>query len=246
MSFVNECNGDVTKAIKSRDSSQENPPFAIIQCGPQGRHMTKKIAVLLWTALVCSISSQGTAQESSRKVNSHCELTQDDYAVFAALITGLGPPEDPEEAWQGKEILIVGLTAAGADMKSHWGGWGVRSKSKAASSRDTIMDFERKARSSCVLKPQFGDAKSYKIIAREELDEIFKKRNGSWENFYEKYPEAGGVWTFSRPGYNSARNEALLSVSHTCGMLCGTGHLYFLAKQDNQWTVLNRLMLWIS
>jgi hypothetical protein len=205
--------------------------------------VTKKIAVLLLTALVCS---QGTAQDSAQKVKSNCELTQEDDAVFAALITGLGQPKDPEEAWHGKQILIVGLTSAGANTKSHWGGWGFRSNSKAAPSHDTIVDFERKARSSCVLNPQFGDVKSYKIITREELDNIFKKNDGGWEEFYKKYPEAGGVWAFSRPGYNSARNEAVLSVSHACGMLCGTGHLYFLAKQKTQWTVVNRLMLWIS
>lgn len=206
--------------------------------------MTKRVAMLLLTALVCYVSPQSTAQNTPQKVKSHCELTQDDYAVYAALITGLGRPEDPEEAWQGKEILIVGLTAAPRDTKSHWGDWGFRSKSKAAPSHDTIVDFERKARSSCVLKAEFGDAESYKVIAQEELDKIFKE--GGWEDFYKKYPETGGVWTFSRPGYNSAGNEAVLYVGHSCGSLCGTGHLYFLAKQNDQWIVQNRLMLWIS
>jgi hypothetical protein len=93
------------------------------------------------------------------------------------------------------------------------------------------------------LKPQFGDAGYYKLLTQEELDNISK---GGWEDFYKKYPEAGGVWTFSRPGYNPARNEAVLSVSHWCGDLCGTGHLYFLTKQNGEWKVQNRLMLWIS
>jgi hypothetical protein len=206
--------------------------------------MTQRIAMLLLAVCVYYASPQSAVQKTTRKAQSRCELTQDDYAVYAALITGLGRPEDPEEAWQGKEILIVGLTAGPGDTKSHWGGWGFRSNSKAAPSHDTVIDFERKARNSCVLKPQFGDAESYKVITREELERIFKE--GHWEDFYKKYPEAGGVWTFSRPGYNSARNEAVLYVSHACGILCGTGHLYFLAKQNDRWTVKNRLMLWIS
>ena len=205
--------------------------------------MAKSIPVLLLTVLACHVSPQVTARKTPQQVKSHCELTQDDYSVYAALITGLGRPEDPEEAWQRKEILIAGLTAADADTKSHWGTWGFRSKSKSAPSHDTIVDFERKAHSSCVLKPQFGDAGSYKIIAQEELDDIFK---GGWECFYKKYPAAGGVWTFSRPGYNPTRNEAVLDVGHMCGSLCGTGHLYFLTKQNGEWKVQNRLMLWIS
>jgi hypothetical protein len=96
----------------------------------------------------------------------------------------------------------------------------------------------------CELKPQFGDVRTYRIVAQKELDEVF--RGGHWEDFYKKYPQAGGVWTFSRPGYNSARNEAVLYVGHACGSLCGTGHLYFLAKRNDQWIVQNRLMLWIS
>ena len=206
--------------------------------------MTQTIAMLLLAALVCSVGPQSTAQRTTQKGESHCELTQDDYAVYVALITGLGRPEDPEEAWQGKEILIVGLTAAPADTKSHWGGWGFRSNSKAAPSPDTVVDFERKARGLCILKPQFGDPGSYKVVTQEELDRIFK--GGQWGDFYKKYPQAGGVWTFSRPGYNPARNEAVLYVGHSCGSLCGTGHLYFLAKRNDQWTVQNRLMLWIS
>jgi hypothetical protein len=206
--------------------------------------MTPRIAMLLLATLICYPSPQSTAQRTPQKAESHCELTQDDYAVYAALISGLGRPEDPEEAWQGKEILIVGLTAAPGDTKSHWGGWGFRSSSKAAPSQETVVDFERKARSSCALETQFGDVESHKVITQEELDKIFKE--GQWEDFYKKYPKAGGVWAFSRPGYNSARNEAVLYVSHACGSLCGTGHIYFLAKKKDQWTVQNRLLLWIS
>ncbi len=208
--------------------------------------MTNRIAVLLLTALVCYVSPQGTAQKTSLEVKSHCELTQDDYAVYAALITGLGGPEDPEESWKGKQVFVADVTAAPApgDTKSHWGGWGFRSQSKAAPSHETVVDFEKKARNSCPLNSELANAKSYRIITKEELEKAFK--GAGWEQFYKQYPEAGGYWIFSRPGYNSSRTEAVLSVSHWCGELCGTGHLYFLSKQNGQWKVQNRLMLWIS
>lgn len=206
--------------------------------------MAKLIIVLLLTVLFCYASVLGAQKKAPQELKSGCELTGDDYAVYAALIAGLGHPEDPEEAWQGKQILVVDHTAGPGDTKSHWGTWGFRSKSKAAPSHDTLVNFERKGRSSCVLKPEFSDAAPYKLITQQELADAFKE--GGWENFYRRYPEAGGVWTLSRPGYNSARSEAVLSVSHGCGLLCGTGHLYFLAKQNNEWVVVNRLMLWIS
>ena len=206
--------------------------------------MSQKLVMVLLSALVLYGSNPHVPQKNPSRPASRCELSDDDYAVYAALINGLGKPEDPEEAWQGKQLLISDVTSGPRDTHSHFGTWGYRSNSKAAPRHGTVVDFEKKARNSCNLKSQFADGRPYKIIAREELDKIFKE--GSWEDFYKKYPEAGGVWAFSRPGYNSQRNEAVLYVSHACGMLCGTGHLFYLVRQNNQWKVQNRLMLWIS
>lgn len=105
----------------------------------------------------------------------------------------------------------------------------------------------KRAHSACAVKPEFGDPNSYKIIARDEVDNFFKKGVGrGWQEFYKKYPKSAGFWQFSRPGYSSTRDEALLYVGHSCGGLCGTGHLYLLSKQSGKWTVKNRVMLWIS
>jgi hypothetical protein len=207
------------------------------------KNMTARIVVLL-VASLAFLSPRTTSQAHRGQTKAKCQLTLEDYAVYAALVDGLGGPEDPEEAWKEKQVFVQDVTGADRDLRSHWGRWGFRSKSKAAPGHDTVVDFERKARSSCALKPQSGDAMRYKLISKEELDKAFN--GGDRQGFYKKYPDAGGVWTFSRPGYNSARNEAVLSVSHWCGSLCGTGHLYFLARQNGQWKVRNRLMLWIS
>jgi hypothetical protein len=204
--------------------------------------MAVRIVVPL-VVLVAFLSPQSSSQLTPRSPKPQCELMPEDYAVYAALVNGLGGPEDPEESWKGKQVFVADVTAAPGDTKSHWGGWGFRSNSKTAPSHDTVADFERKARSSCALNPESG-ATHYKLISKQELDDVFKE--GSWSNFYMKYPDAGGIWTFSRPGYNSTHNEAVLAVSHACGELCGTGHLYFLTKRDGQWKVQNRLMLWIS
>ena len=156
----------------------------------------------------------------------------------------LGKPEDPEEAWQGKEMVIAETTGAPRDVKSEWGGWGAISK--AVPAKNTLSDFVAKARSVCSVRPQFSVSQSYKIITHEELDKIFKKGPNGWDTFYKRYPNAAGFWSFSQPGYNPAGDEAVLYVQHSCGMLCGTGHLYFLAKENGEWRVRNRMTLWIS
>jgi hypothetical protein len=204
------------------------------------------VALTMLAGLVCPGISGGAAQKPPQKAEPRCELTQNDYSIYAALTKALGAPEDPEEAWQGKKILITTVTATPTLTRSRWGTWGFRSNSKAAPAKDTVADFEEKARSSCTVEPHFGDPQSYEMITAEELDKTFKKDGRGWEEFYKRHPKAAGFWEFSRPGYNATRDEAVLYVGHSCGDLCGTGHLYFLAKQDNQWAVKNRLMLWIS
>ena|SRR5215469_1841779 len=210
--------------------------------------MTKWLSILFLVAVTCPAGSQDKpASATKESTQSSCELTQDDYAVFGALLNVLRGPEDPEEAWERKQMLIANVTTPPfPDQPVEQTRWGFRSNSKAAPSQETLSDYVEKAHSTCAVKPEFGDPHSYEIIAREELDSFFKKGGGWWQGFYQKYPKSAGYWQFSRPGYNSTGDEALLYADHVCGDLCGTGHLYLLSKQSGKWTVKNHVMLWIS
>jgi len=209
--------------------------------------MTKQLSILFLVTVACIASSQDRAQPEAKESKQHCcELSQEDYAVFGALLNGLHGPEDPEEAWEGKEILITNFTAT-PDKPERQANWGFRSNSSTSPSQETLRDYAERAHGACTVKPEFGDPNSYKIIERDEVDGFFKKGVGrGWQEFYSKYPKSAGYWQFSRPGYNSSRDEAMLYVGHSCGGLCGTGHLYLLSKQNGKWTVKNRVMLWIS
>lgn len=217
--------------------------------------MTSKAGcICIALAAVCVFTlttAQGTtmSQTATQKSAAECELSEEDYSVFTAVLEALGNPEDPEEAWQGKEMLVVDLTGASTVEKGQWSGWGLRSKSTAAPSTETRSDYETKSKDACRLKAGWGDARLYKPLASEEMSGYFKihgKHRDGWQEFYKNHPKAGGFWTFSRPGYNAAHDEALLYVTHSCGWLCGTGHLYLLAMEDGHWKVKNRLFLWIS
>lgn len=163
-----------------------------------------------------------------------------------------GPPNSfsrPEESWSGKEFVLVD-TPAGGTEDAQRSGWGFRSKSKEGPHEDTIADFTAKKNDVCAVESGFGDPKSYSIVPSTGIDEYFPKtvnrKKDGWKAFYEKHPHAGGFWQFSRQGYNSGRNEALVYVSHSYGWLCGTGHFYLLFQQSGAWQVRHRLMLWIS
>ena len=110
--------------------------------------------------------------------------------MYAALVEGLGGPEDPEESWKGKQVFVADRTGADRDTNSHWGGWGFRSPSKAAPSPATVLDFQRKARSSCPLNSELANAKSYRIITKKELENAFKAEG--WQQIRRQYPEEAG------------------------------------------------------
>jgi hypothetical protein len=159
------------------------------------------VVILVVVAVSCFAYCQdrngSTIRESTQ---AHCELNQDDYAVFAALLKGLHGPEDPEEAWEGKEMLILDVTATPAEPEKQASGWGFRSKSNASPSQETFQDYAEKAHDVCEVKPEFGDPQSYKIIPKGQTDAFFRKDGDGWKGFYKTHPKSAGYWQLSRPG----------------------------------------------
>jgi len=176
-----------------------------------------------------------------------CVLTNEDYAVYSALLLDRGKPEDPEERWDDKpDLVLLDSTDTGEDGKSLM--WGFRSASKQAPSDATVDNFNARRQSLCQLQPQFEPTVAYHFFTQKERDSLFKKKGiaRGWREFYKKYPHSSGYWSLSPVGYDPERLEALVYVGHHCGGLCGTGHLVLLAKEDGRWNVKNRVMLWIS
>src|ERR1700733_741776 len=88
--------------------------------------MTKWFSLLSLVAVFGLAHSQDKPDSTTSESTRHsCELTQEDYAVFAALLNGLHGPEDPEEAGEGKEILIVDVTATPENPESQRSGLGL-------------------------------------------------------------------------------------------------------------------------
>ena len=58
--------------------------------------------------------------------------------------------------------------------------------------------------------------------------------------------EANGYATFSRVGFDANRTHAFVSMSYSCGGLCGHGFAVSLMKTDGHWKVQKVNQLWIS
>jgi hypothetical protein len=66
------------------------------------------------------------------------------------------------------------------------------------------------------------------------------------KTFRQQFPDASGIISFSSVGFDSALDQAIVSTSDVCGMLCGTGSMYVLRKSRSGWRVINKWVVWVS
>jgi hypothetical protein len=198
-----------------------------------------KAVIPLILAIACTNAQNVTSAQRDR-ATIRCELTDDDYAVYAAILEWF---KDPAKALPTKQLLIVDETVS-MEGRNFEADWGAKSKSPGL---ETIADFTAKKGDVCSMKPELETLHGYAVVSSEEIDGYFKQGivNG-WRAFYAKYPKAAGLWRFSRPGYNALQSEALVFGGDSCGAHCGAGHLYLLVKENGRRKVGNYAMLWIS
>jgi hypothetical protein len=113
---------------------------------------------------------------------------------------------------------------------------------------DTILiqDFVAKSQKQYTLSNTFCRPESVILISDNELTELQGKIRGSTK-FRERYPDASGIFAFSRVGFNAKRTYSLVYFSTNEGTgLRGRGYLVLLIKQNRKWTVKEYQTLWIA
>ena len=86
-----------------------------------------------------------------------------------------------------------------------------------------------------------------RIITDGEMSELFRKRDG-WDRFRQKYPFAGGIKGFSRVGFDPARTQAVVFVSHQAHYRMGVGYWIYLEKSasSGKWIISGSRLAYIS
>ena len=117
----------------------------------------------------------------------------------------------------------------------------------------TLDDFEAKNDGIYQLKNLFKYKGRYAIVNDSELLEIFtinqtKEYWNDWDEYYfEKCPHSPGIRYFSRVGFNSNMDQALVQDGFTLPyILAGTGQLVLLEKINGSWNVTDSMMVWIT
>lgn len=196
----------------------------------------KKILLSILAILICGFNL--FAQSS---------LTKEEYAVYARVLRDIRR-EDLKQS-KAKYSFVVLDTTFKPEYFSEYKNGRFKSLSK---------DFSRKNLIPSKLEKLFPVNYEYEITSQFEIDQLlkigstdferikaeYKLRNigitsGSsivWKPFYAKYPKANGYYRFSRVGFSSNKNFALVSVEGK-GSVWSSNIEYILRKTRGKWTI---------
>jgi hypothetical protein len=208
------------------------------------------IALLIVLCLGCRWKNrEGASQSNSPKVQANSET--ESYAALAALIKDMYIDGETKLLVIESSCPTPSQTPEPPDAKVEE----MRQQMEKYAfekmpelNRETIDDFHARAKECYSLRLQLDIPVKYVIVGGKDLDPLFPKGelDRAWSRFYAKYPGSSGIISFSRPGFNRAFTQALISTGRSCGGLCGAGHFVLLTKDNGGWTVKTKVPTWVS
>jgi hypothetical protein len=83
------------------------------------------------------------------------------------------------------------------------------------------------------------------LITKRDFDRFFSHSvNHGWKSFYRKFPDAAGVFSFSKVEYSVQNNRAVAYRTVHRNGLNGNGSLFVLEKGTGAWQVKYRFSIW--
>jgi len=183
------------------------------------------------------------ATSDAKAANAHAvDSAFVNLSVMQAMFRGRFELHQPMD---GRELLIVDHTNNEyvakllADHPEHvTKGW--------PSLASAVTDFLRSKDDSRLVTTPAAWPPGCRVVAKSEIDEVFKDGPMGWPEFAKRFPRATGYVQFSNVGYTTAGDEAFVYIVHSCGGLCGTGHYVWMKKFASGWQVADQVMAWIS
>jgi hypothetical protein len=191
---------------------------------------------LLLTPIICTLCACNLAPSSPPQPTPLVtEVDPEEYALFSAMIdqnvTGYG---------LGESVVICEQT------KPHIDSLEFALEGPFDLPKELVEAYRLRNDQPYTLGLSFTLKQPYKLMPQSEYDGLLRTGSTSWADFETKYPQARGIFLFSRAGLNAARDEALVSIGYYCGSLCTTGGVFLMVKEDGVWKVKQELVTWES
>ncbi len=159
-------------------------------------------------------------------------MEAEEQAVYAVLLSDYDRPS----------IVLRETTESGFDFT------GQTDKPAGMSdlSQELWEDYLDRNNRSYPLSTEMEIGREYTLLDAKEMSDIFNNFQDGWDEFYRRYPDSPGITTLSRVGFNQDGTEALVYMGSQFHYLAGAGNLVRLEKQDGEWKIVDKMMLWIS
>jgi hypothetical protein len=196
--------------------------------------MFKKLLLLYLT--LCAAAC--TAKPTSTPTPSADQIDLEEQAVYAFLLPKM---------YRNSQYVIMATTATnatGVDNTAQTLDYVLQNMHGVAS--ETVDSFEIRNDAAYPIRPDMNLGGPYTLLSQDRRNQIFGQNQSGWEVFYNRYPQAPGITTLSRVGFNSAFDQALVYIGTQSNWLAGAGYYVLLKKGDGVWNIDQQVMTWIS
>ena len=195
--------------------------------------MFRKILLAFVTLSFVACSSGGTAQPTP----SANDIETEEEAVYAALIHAMYPAE-----------MVVLMDQTQTDITDSALGETLQRvlQEMGTVSAETVDNFRVRNDRAYPLRLDMTLGVPYVLLSEDNMRQIFSENQNGWDVFYGRYPNAPGIITLSRVGFNAALDQALVYIGDQSHWLAGAGYYVLLKKVDGVWTNEQQVMNWIS
>jgi len=196
--------------------------------------MKKAILFLLAFLLAaCSAATPTPLPTPSAK-----SIEAGELAVYAALLQAMYPDHN---------IVLMDQTATGpggaGDTASTLEYALAQMKGVAP---ETAANFQARNEAAFPLKPDMDIGLHFTLLSEADMRQIFNVNQDGWGMFYSRYPDAPGITSVSRVGFNDALDQALVYIGTQSHWLAGAGYFVLMKKVDGAWVIDQQVMTWIS
>ena len=179
-----------------------------------------------------------TARPISSTTPSANQAEAEEQAVYAFLLPKM---------YQNRGYVIMATTATdltGVDNTAQTLDYVLQNMHGVAPS--TVDSFRARNDTAFPIRPDMDLGSPYTLLSQAARNRIFGQNQSGWEIFYNRYPQAPGITTLSRVGFNAAFDQALVYIGTQSNWLVGTGYYVLLKKAGGVWSIDQQVMSWVS
>jgi hypothetical protein len=166
------------------------------------------------------------------------QVDVEEQAVYAFLLA---------EMYKNRGYVIMATTATsatGVDNTTQTLDYVLQNMHAVAP--ETVDSFRERNDAAYPIRPDMDLGSPYTLLTQAERSRIFGQNQSGWEIFYNRHPQAPGITTLSRVGFNDSFDQALVYIGTQSNWLAGAGYYILLKKDAEGWSIDQQVMTWIS